>query len=780
MHRLWFTNAATGWDEALPIGNGRIGAMCFGRPVRDLIQINDDRGWSGGPHSEYQHGKVSADAARDALVAARAALAAGDHATAATELQRLQERYTQSFLPFVDLEVTVDGDMVEQYGRELDLRTGIHTQNYLLDGHHFQQISFASQPAQALIMAIESDAPKGVDVTIALTTPLREIARIPNSDGFALEVRFPSDVAPPHEPSEPAAQWDCATQSALEGAAIIAVSHDGTLVASDERGIAVTGARSIVVVVTTASTFRGSRLPLAESLEPLRREATDRARRQLARGFDRLRDEHIEDHAILYARTEISLPGTRKPIPTNMRLQEAIDDVEAGCDVDPFLIGLLFHYGRYLLIASSRAGTLPANLQGLWNDRLQPPWSSNYTININTQMNYWGADVGNLRELQEPLFDFVDNLAQAGKDTARRLYDAPGWVAHHNSDAWAYTSSVGMAHGDVSWAWWPMGGAWLVTHFARHLEFGWDQKFARDRAWPAAAGCAAFLLSWIERRTDGTLGTPIATSPENNFVLSDGARGSVAAASTMDLALIRDVFRLVQDLDKRLALNSPIARRCAESLPQLLAPPMDPDGRIREWPDGFPDWEPHHRHVSHLYGLYPGVERWTDQLREGARKSLDSRGNDASGWSLTWKLALRARLGQSNVVQQLLRLFFRTPDLSKNDSAGSLQPNLLQTSPPFQIDANLGLVGALAEMFVQSHLGVIELLPALPSTFTSGAVRGLVARPGVIVDFGWAAGRLTFATLTSRQDVDVRVDWPGGGAHLRLLAGDSTALKIGS
>ena len=377
MHRLWFTNAATGWDEALPIGNGRIGAMCFGRPVRDLIQINDDRGWSGGPHSEYQHGKVSADAAREALVAARAALAAGDHATAATELQRLQERYTQSFLPFVDLEVTVDGDMVEQYGRELDLRTGIHTQNYLLDGHHFQQISFASQPAQALIMAIESDAPKGVDVTIALTTPLREIARIPNSDGFALEVRFPSDVAPPHEPSEPAAQWDCATQSALEGAAIIAVSHDGTLVASDERGIAVTGARSIVVVVTTASTFRGSRLPLAESLEPLRREATDRARRQLARGFDRLRDEHIEDHAILYARTEISLPGTRKPIPTTMRLQEAIDDVEAGCDVDPFLIGLLFHYGRYLLIASSRAGTLPANLQGLWNDRLQPPWSSN-------------------------------------------------------------------------------------------------------------------------------------------------------------------------------------------------------------------------------------------------------------------------------------------------------------------------------------------------------------------------------------------------------------------
>ena len=357
------------------------------------------------------------------------------------------------------------------------------------------------------------------------------------------------------------------------------------------------------------------------------------------------------------------------------------------------------------------------------------------------------------------------------------------WKSQDAGKTWAnigLKDSVGMAHGDVSWAWWPMGGAWLVTHFARHLEFGWDQKFARDRAWPAAAGCAAFLLSWIERRTDGTLGTPIATSPENNFVLSDGARGSVAAASTMDLALIRDVFRLVQDLDKRLALNSPIARRCAESLPQLLAPPMDPDGRIREWPDGFPDWEPHHRHVSHLYGLYPGVERWTDQLREGARKSLDSRGNDASGWSLTWKLALRARLGQSNVVQQLLRLFFRTPDLSKNDSAGSLQPNLLQTSPPFQIDANLGLVGALAEMFVQSHLGVIELLPALPSTFTSGAVRGLVARPGVIVDFGWAAGRLTFATLTSRQDVDVRVDWPGGGAHLRLLAGDSTALKIGS
>jgi len=764
-HLLWYRQPARSWDEALPIGNGRIGAMCFGTPLDERLQLNDDRAWSGSPASEATDGLVSAETAAAARAAALTALDAGDQAAAEAAMQRLQQRYTQAFQPFADLHVRVrDGSgAVAEYRRELDLRTAVHRTRYLRDGHAFTQDTYVSHPAGVLVTEVRSAAP--VDLELRLTSPHIALGRAHAADGISLLTRLPSDVAPGHEPDLPAALWDDAPGRALRAATVVGVVADGAVVTGET--IVLRGVTGATVVVGTATTFAGYGQPLLDEV-PL--AATWERVRAALRRPDELRAEHIADHATLYGRTELAFGGGDEPdaaAPTDERLRAAIARSAQG-RLDAGMTALLFHFGRYLLIASSRPGTTATNLQGLWNDQLQPPWSGNHTININTQMNYWGAEVANLRELHAPLFDFVTALAAAGEATARRLYGARGWVAHHNSDQWCFTSPVGRGRGDLAWAWWPMAGPWLAAHFGAHLDFGFDEAFARERAWPVISSCARFLLDWLAEDGDGQLGTALSTSPENAFVLPDGSRGALGRSATMDLSLVRETLTRVVALDARLGLDAALARECADALVRLRRPGIGADGRVLEWAEGRPDAEVHHRHVSHLYGLFPGHEGWDDALRAAATGSLDTRGNDASGWSLAWKIALRARLGQADVVEALLRLFFRTPDPTKHDSGGSLLPNLLQTSPPFQIDANLGLVGALSEALLQSHDGAICLLPALPAALGTGSARGLVARPGVVVDMAWESGRLTALTLTARADAEVTVRWPDGDARVSL------------
>jgi alpha-L-fucosidase 2 len=481
----------------------------------------------------------------------------------------------------------------------------------------------------------------------------------------------------------------------------------------------------------------------------------------LGLGAQRLRDRHRAEHRRLYDRVSLRF---------------------ADGDERSELVAYLFHFGRYLLISSSRPGGLPATLQGLWNDSMRPPWSANYTININTQMNYWAAETANLAECAQPLFDLVAALRRRGEHTARHLFGTRGWCAHHNTDAWAYTSPAGRRRADPSWAFWPLAGAWLCRHLVEHVRFGADRAFAADVAWPIVTSAAEFLLDWLVPRPDGGLALSPSTSPENHFTAAGGVY-AVDETSTIDLTLTRELFAAVAELAALLGRSSdPIATDAAAALARLPELPVGPDGRVQEWITDRPLPEPHHRHVSHLYAVFPGDDT-SPRLASAASRSLDARGDDSTGWSLAWKLALRARLRQPERLPALIDLALRPAGEGSTGEQGGLYPNRFSAHPPFQIDGNLGFTAAVAEFAVQSHAGVIDLLPAIPADWPAGRLHGLVARPGVLVDVAWddrhrlVAARLSAARDVARTTVEVRA----GGSSVRVdLTNGAVRLALGA
>ena len=536
----------------------------------------------------------------------------------------------------------------------------------------------------------------------------------------------------------------------------------------------------VLLVLATQTGYAGWNARLTRTAQECWQSADTRAGATAARAYTGLREEHEQDHRQLFRRCSLDLrtESAIEGLTTDERLRRA-----TGGDDDPGLAALLFNYGRYLLIASSRPGGLSRRTcRASGTTDLQPPWSSNYTLNINTEMNYWPAEVTALPECHEPLLDFVEQLAESGRRTAQELYGCGGWVAHHNADAWCWTAPVG---GDPRWANWPMGGAWLCRHLWDHYAFTGDRAFLL-RAWPLLRGAAEFCLGWLVEMPDGTLGTSPSTSPENDFVAADGKPASVTQSSTMDLALICDLFARCLSAATDLGIEDPLLARLAAAQLRLPLPAVGSRGQLLEWAQELPETDPHHRHVSHLVGVYPGEAITPDATPDhaaAAALSLDIRGDGGTGWSLAWKVCLRARLRDGAAAHRLVREFLtlvtHEPSTEYGGTGAGVYANLFCAHPPFQIDGNFGATAGIAEMLLQSHTEELHLLPALPLAWDEGSARGLRARGGVAVDVSWSRGRLSEAVLTAAEDRDVVARLGDLRATLSLAAGEPVRIGPG-
>jgi alpha-L-fucosidase 2 len=626
---------------------------------------------------------------------------------------------------------------------------------------------------------------------VALSSLLRAEAAPAADDTLGLLLTMPADVAPSHDDYAEPVVYSDAPGAALRGAIALAIEHDGTAVPIDGTAVRagteaapngttptlrLEGARRVVLRIATATTFAGIALPPAGDAEDAYAVAVERVRRAGPISVDELHERHVAEHAALYGRAELEV-GVPVDAPLDERILTGNAHPGGPMAADPALAALAFNFGRYLLISSSRPGGVPANLQGIWNDSLQPPWSSNYTTNINVEMNYWLAESTDLAECAEPLYDLIDGLARTGRRTARELYDAPGWVAHHNTDIWGYTLPVGYGTHDPKWAFWPMAGPWLVRHLWERVLHGGDDEFARARVWEPVRSAAEFALAWLVEQPDGTLGTNPSTSPENQFTTPDGGIGSVARSSTYDLVVLGDLFDILVGLADRLGLSEdPVVEQARAARGRIPGPRIGRAGLVQEWADDFEYPDPTHRHVAHLYFLHPSDWEPDQTLHTATSRSLDERGDESTGWALAWKLLMRTRLRQPEKASALLRLFFRDMTVDRGPWIGGVYPNLFCAHPPFQIDGNFGLVAGLAECLVQSQWGTVDLLPSVPAELGTGRVRGLIARPGIRVDLEWSdesgEPRLVEARLEATGP-------SGRGEHVVRCGGAARTVTLG-